>query len=52
MTRTLKKGPEGCRILRLMHDGKVWFIQGEIVEEVEPMDRLSCLTDAELTTRV
>ena len=52
VTRTLKKGPEGCRIRRLMHDGEVWFIQGEIVEEVEPMDRLSRLTDAELTTQV
>ena len=51
MTRTLKEGPEGCRILRLMHDGKVWFIQGEIVEEVKPIDRLGRLTDAELTTQ-
>ena len=31
---------------------KVWFIQEEIVEEVEPMDRLSRLTAAELTTQV
>ena len=35
-----------------MHDGEFWFIQGEMVEEVEPMDRLSRPTDAELTTQV
>ena len=28
-----------------MHDGEVWFIQGEIVEEVEPVGGLSRLTD-------
>ena len=39
-------------LTRHMHDGKVWFIQGETVEEAELMDRVSRLTDAELTTQV
>ena len=39
-------------LTRHMHDGKVWFIQGEMVEEVKPMDRLGRLADAELTTQV
>ena len=39
-------------LTRHMHVGEVWFIQGEIVEEVKAMERVSCLTDAELTTQV
>ena len=64
MTRTLETGPEGCRktevdvsrsmtvLTRHMHDGKVAFIQGEMVEYGKPMGRLSRLTDAELTIQV
>ena len=37
---------------RHMHNGKVWFTQGEMVEEVKPMGRLGRLTDGELTTQV
>ena len=34
-------------LTRHMHDGKVWFIQGEMAEDLEPMDRLGRL-DARL----
>ena len=64
VTKTLNKGREGRRRPGKMfagyaggheghmHNGKVWFTQGEMVEEVKPMGRLGCLTEAELTTQV
>ena len=64
MPRTLDKGTRKMQktevdvsrsltvLTRHMHDGKVRFIQGEMVEWVKPMGRLSRLTDAELTTQV
>ena len=52
VTRTLKNGPRRMQNTEVDARCKVWFIQGETVEEVKPMDRLSRLTDAELTTQV
>ena len=56
-TRRMQKTEvDVCRsmtvVTRHMHDGKVAFIQGEMVEYGKPMGRLSRLTDAELTIQV